>query len=171
MSKKGIILAAFIGLFFLTLFTAATSDASFQKVRINLLGMTCEFCERALEKNLTRVPGVESARAWLDQGVAEITLKKGAELDIKKLARAVKDGGLTLQGVQITVTGRLIEREGKLGFIVGGNDQFIALRPSKDNEMKALLEGGSEVNLSLQIAADQIRERLWTVETVKTRAN
>ena len=171
MSKKGIILAAFIGLFFLTLFIAATSDASFQKVRINLLGMTCEFCERALEKNLTRVPGVESARAWLDQGVAEVTLKKGAELDIKKLARAVKDGGLTLQGVQITVTGRLIEREGKLGFKVGGNDQFIALRPSKDTEIKALLEGGSEVNLSLQIAADQIRERLWTVETVKSRAN
>ena len=37
--------------------------ADFQKVRINLLGMTCEFCERALEKNLSRVPGVKSSRA------------------------------------------------------------------------------------------------------------
>ncbi|MFQ5903629.1 MAG: heavy-metal-associated domain-containing protein [Candidatus Binatia bacterium] len=165
MSRKGIILPAFIGIFFLVLFTAASSDASFQKVRIHVLGMTCEFCERALEKNLTRVPGVESARAWLDKGTAEVTLKEGARLDIEKLARAVIDGGLTLKDIEVTAKGRLIEQEGKLAFRVGGSNQLIPLK--KDEKVEVFLKRASELKLSLKIAAGQIRERLWTVEAIE----
>ena len=167
MNRKRTAFCAFTAVLFLTLMVPGLSHADFQKIRINLLGMTCEFCERALEKNLTRVPGVESARAWLDQGIAEVTLKKGARLDIEKLARAVKDGGLTLEDIRVTVNGRLIEKEGKLAFKVGGNDQIMSLKPSKDEKVEAFLKRGSEVNLSLKIAAERTKERLWTVEAIE----
>ena len=166
MNRKRTSFCAFTAVLFLTLMAPELTHADFQKIRINLLGMTCEFCERALEKNLSRVPGVESARAWLDRGVADVTLKKGTRLDIQRLARAVKDGGLTLEDIQITVNGKLIEQEGKLAFKVGGSDHLIPLK--RDEKVEAFLKRASELKLSLKIAADQIRERLWTVETIET---
>ncbi len=167
MNRKRTSFCAFTAVLFLTLMAPELTHADFQKIRINLLGMTCEFCERALEKNLSRVPGVESARAWLDRGVADVTLKKGTRLDIERLARAVKDGGLTLEDIQITVNGKLIEQEGKLAIQVDGNDQIMFLKPSKNEKVEALLKRASELKLSLKIAADRIRVRLWTVETIE----
>lgn len=113
MKHKGAIFFAFTVLLFLALTVPESSRAGSQKVRMNVLGMTCEFCERALEKNLARVPGVESARAWLDKGLAEVTLKKGARVDIEKLTRAVKDGGLTLKNIEVSGSGNLVKQEGK----------------------------------------------------------
>ncbi len=165
MNIKRTSFCAFTAVLFLTLMAPGLTHADFQKIRINLLGMTCEFCERALEKNLSRVPGVESARAWLDRSLAEVTLKKGTRLDIEKLARAVKDGGLTLEDIQITVNGKLIEQEGKLAFKVGGSDHLIPLK--RDEKVEAFIKRASELKVSLKIAADQISERLWTVETIE----
>lgn len=142
------------------------SYAGFQKVKINVFGMTCEFCERALEKNLSRVPGVESARAWLDKGIAEVTLKKGARLDIEKLARAVIDGGVSLKNIEVAAVGKLTtDGGGKPLLKVGGNHQVLDLRFASTDKYEALK--GSEVTVLAEIAAEKVKDHLWEVKEVK----
>jgi len=171
MNRKGIAFCVLTVAMLIAVTAPKLIYADFEKIRINLLGMTCEFCERALEKNLSRVPGVQSARAWLDKGVAEVTLKKGAVLDIEKLARAVKDGGLTLKDIQVAAKGRFFEQEGKLAFKVDGNNQLIFLQSSTGEKVEALVKNNSEMKFTLKIAADQIKEPLWTIKAANTQIN
>lgn len=137
--------------------------ADFKKVKINVVGMTCEFCERALEKNLARVPGVESARAWLDKGIAEVKLKNGAKLDLEKLARAVRDGGLTLKDIEVTAAGNLTEQEGKPALKVSGNEQLLRLKLA-DQRSEAMK--GAKVTVVARIAAEKVKHHVWEVKEI-----
>jgi len=97
------------------------------KGRAEVLGMTCEFCEKALEKRLKTIPGVEGARADLAKGYAEFTFKKGTVLDLDRIATAVKDGGLTLEKVHVTARGHIVNQRGRKALKVSGTDQVLLL--------------------------------------------
>jgi copper chaperone len=57
--------------------------------QLNVTGMTCGHCQKAVKEALERVPGVESAQVDLKTGVA--TLEGSADLQV--LIRAVEDEG------------------------------------------------------------------------------
>ena len=160
---RTVLLATMLGLF-LGWIAPELTYADFQKVRINLLGMTCEFCERALEKNLSRVPGVKSARAWLDKGFAEVTLTESARLDIEKLARAVKDGGLTLKDFEVAAAGTLGDQGGNPVLRVSGNGQVLQLTWVTNGNYQALK--GSEVTLHARIPAENVKIQRWEVKQI-----
>jgi len=54
-------------------------------------GMTCGHCKKAVEKALKAVDGVDDALVDLDQKTAEVTLNKEVADDV--LAKAVTDAG------------------------------------------------------------------------------
>jgi copper chaperone len=58
-------------------------------MQLNVTGMTCGHCQKAVKEALERVPGVESAQVDLKTGVA--TLEGSADLQV--LIRAVEDEG------------------------------------------------------------------------------
>lgn len=145
---KLVFLAAILGILALP----TPGLAELLKGRLEVLGMTCEFCEKALEKRLRRVPGVAAARAWLDQGFATVTFTKEARLDVERLVQAVTDGGLTLQAIVVEAKGRIVEREGEKVLEVSQTGQRLHLQ----GPAVSSLAPGQEVTLSglVEKAAD-----------------
>lgn len=59
-----------------------------------VVGMTCEHCERRVQSEVSLIPGVESARA--DAGSATLVVVSAAPLDLARVSEAVEEAGYEL---------------------------------------------------------------------------
>jgi copper chaperone CopZ len=60
-------------------------------------GLACPFCAYGIEKQLTRIAGVESVETDLESGSVVITMKPGATLAEAEAKRAVDAAGFTMR--------------------------------------------------------------------------
>ena len=63
-------------------------------MKLYIEGMTCEHCKMRVEKALKGVKGVKSATVNLENGTAEVEIKKEIPLDIFK--SAIEEAGYSL---------------------------------------------------------------------------
>lgn len=85
---KGILLTCFV----LTLLWANSLSA--EKIEINVHGMTCAFCVDSLQRNLGKLPDVESAQVSLKHKKVRIETA-GDSVDIERIKQTVLDSGFT----------------------------------------------------------------------------
>lgn len=69
--------------------TTPNTSANAPTIRLNITGMTCGHCQKAVKEALEGVPGVQQADVDLDAGVA--TVEGSADLQV--LIGAVEDEG------------------------------------------------------------------------------
>ncbi len=68
-----------------------------REIDLKVSGMSCGHCVRTVERSLTSVPGVESARVDLESGSAHVTA--GGDVSVAVLAKAVEEAGYGAEGV------------------------------------------------------------------------
>ena len=74
--------------------TAAAAQAIYT---LQADGLACPFCAYGIEKQLTRIDGVESVETDVKSGTVVITMKPGATLDEADANRAVEAAGFTMR--------------------------------------------------------------------------
>lgn len=60
-------------------------------------GLACPFCAYGIEKQITRIEGVESVETDVKSGTIVITMKPGTTLDEADAKRAVEAAGFTMR--------------------------------------------------------------------------
>jgi len=70
-----------------------------QTMQIEVKGMTCGHCERAVEEGLSAVPGVDHARADRETGRVTLHLVQGATIPEDTLREVLDDEGYVFGGV------------------------------------------------------------------------
>jgi len=96
----------FIGLMTLLLALAfipthARAGEQLQKVTLRVDGLACPFCAYGLEKKLKRIKGLEKLDIKINDGVALLYYKPGAEIDEKVIDKKVKEAGFTPGKIEI----------------------------------------------------------------------
>ncbi len=71
-----------------------TSPLPAEQIVIDIHGMTCAFCVDSLQRNLSKLPDVESAEVSLKLKKVRIETR-GDEADIDRIKQTVLDSGFT----------------------------------------------------------------------------
>ena len=66
-----------------------------QVVEIGVSGLACPFCAYSLEKNLTRLPEVDSVEIDLAANLARVVIKVDHVANLEQIKRAVVNAGFT----------------------------------------------------------------------------
>ena len=61
-------------------------------------GLACPFCAYGIEKQLSRIDGVESISIDIKSGTMFVTVQAGVVLDEAEAKQAVEDAGFTMRG-------------------------------------------------------------------------
>lgn len=61
-----------------------------ESLRLNVKGMTCDHCTRAVKNALIDLEGVDQVSVDLDSGLAEVS---GDSLDLGKITAAIEEEG------------------------------------------------------------------------------
>lgn len=68
---------------------------------LHVQGMSCPLCANNIDRAVTRVAGVTSARLDLGRGTVSITLAPGSRVRHADLRKAIDDAGYTLQRIDV----------------------------------------------------------------------
>jgi copper chaperone CopZ len=79
---------------------------------------------------MKRIEGVESVEVSLKEGAATIALRPGNHVTVDEIREAIRKNGYTPKDADVTVAGKLIERDGKPALAVGGSDVVYPLAES-----------------------------------------
>jgi len=93
------ILIMITGIFLLPLSLFAAGE---QVVYIDIEGMSCKFCAYSVQKNLKKLPDVESASVSIDDKKAHIIMVDGKQADIELLKKKISDAGFV--PVKVTIS-------------------------------------------------------------------
>jgi copper chaperone CopZ len=70
------------------------------EVVLTVYGLSCPLCASNLDQQLSRIPGVVELYPDLDTGAIRVTLADGHQVSVSTFARAIQDGGFTLQSAR-----------------------------------------------------------------------
>ncbi|MFQ5660155.1 MAG: heavy-metal-associated domain-containing protein [Gammaproteobacteria bacterium] len=90
--NKLIILPLFLLLWSASLFAAGDQYA------VGVNGLACPFCAYGIEKQLSRIQGVDSISTDIKNGTVTITMNEGKTLKQADAARAVDKAGFSMRG-------------------------------------------------------------------------
>lgn len=108
-------------------------------------GMVCNQCAYGVEQALLHTEGVKDAYVNLKDGDVRAFLKSDQTVPAKQIVQKITDQGISVRGLQATLSGRVEKQEGTLYFVVGGARYH--LRPAE--ESSSLVQyAGQEVALS-----------------------
>ncbi len=132
---------------------AQVTDAT---VRVD--GLSCPFCAYSLEKQLKKVNGTGDVAIEVNDGIAELSARKGESLGIDDLDEAVGKAGFTPRGITITVVGHLEEMAGYPALHVPVGDITLILEKNKqfDRLKKAVGDEPKEVKIRGKIYQDNM---------------
>ena len=82
-------------LFVATLATPALADSPAYVVGVD--GLACPFCAYGVEKQFSRIDGVETIDVDIETGAVIVTMRDGATLDEATARRAVEAAGFSLR--------------------------------------------------------------------------
>ncbi len=92
----GIILAAImIAVLSPTIATAGEAESIYT---LKADGLACPFCAYGIEKQLSRIDGVESISTDIKSGTVIVTMQAGVVLDEAQARQAVENAGFTMRG-------------------------------------------------------------------------
>ncbi len=92
---------------------AAPTQAAVSEARLHVKGLACPFCTYGIEKNLKKVIGVMVVETTIRTGLVRAQLAPDAEIDLEALQKAVAKSGFTLDHIEVTATGRVVQRDGR----------------------------------------------------------
>ena len=72
---------------------------------IGVDGLACPFCAYGIEKQLSRIAGVETVLTDIESGTVAVTMAEGAALEEAAAAKAVDDAGFTLRSFERKAAG------------------------------------------------------------------
>ena len=84
------------------LFALTTHSVESKKVYVDVNGLVCDFCARALEKVFGKQKSVESINVDLDKKVVTVEFKKGKTLNDKTISKLIKDSGYEVVKIRHT---------------------------------------------------------------------
>lgn len=84
--------------FIFTIFWAGALPA--EQIEIDIHGMTCGFCVDSLQRNLGKLPDVESAEVSLKLKIIRVKTR-GEKVDIERIKQTILDTGFT--PVKVTI--------------------------------------------------------------------
>lgn len=83
--------------------------AQFRQVSIGVNGLTCSQCSRSVEMQLRKLPFVKDIRMDLEHTEGRILFKENKPVNIKAIARAVKDAGFSVRYLKADIDGQDIK--------------------------------------------------------------
>ena len=121
-------------------------------------GLSCPFCAYSLEKQLKKINGTGDVALEVNDGLAELSARKGESLGIEELDEAVGKAGFTPRGITITVVGHLDEMAGYPVLHVPVGDITLVLEQNKqfDRLKKAIGDKPKEVKIRGKIYQDNM---------------
>ena len=98
----------FILIIFLSVFTLAgpvptiaeTENKDSKIIKVDVHGMVCDFCARALEKVFARQDKVNKIDVSLEDKLVKIYLKQGQDMSDDKVEELVNDAGYAMAGIR-----------------------------------------------------------------------
>lgn len=84
----------------LMLFSAVTAIAETKTYALQVDGLACPFCAFGIEKQLSKMDGVDKVTTDIKAGVVLLTMKDGVLLDNAAAEKAVERAGFTLEGIE-----------------------------------------------------------------------
>ncbi len=84
----------------LSLSMQAQSAVPDDTIYVDVNGLVCDFCARALEKVCSRQDAVESIDVDLDQKVVTIYFNQDQRLDDETIAKLITDSGYDVRGIR-----------------------------------------------------------------------
>lgn len=84
----------------LSLSMHAQSAVPEDTIYVDVNGLVCDFCARALEKVFSRQDAVESIDVDLDQKVVTIYFNQGQSLDDETVAKLITDSGYDVREIR-----------------------------------------------------------------------
>lgn len=76
---------------------ALTEELSRPTYVLHVDGLACPFCAYGLEKNLTKIEGIEGIVTDIDTGTITVTMEGSTQLREDMASQAVVDAGFTLR--------------------------------------------------------------------------
>jgi len=67
---------------------------------LQVAGLACPFCAYGIEKQVTRIEGVESTSVDIKEGLVTVVMEQGATLDEEAARTAVEAAGFTLRSFE-----------------------------------------------------------------------
>lgn len=83
----------------LTLTLISPAFASTNAAYVNVNGLVCDFCARALEKVFGQQEAVESIDVNLDTKVITVSFKDGQNLEDEMIAKLITDSGYAVEAI------------------------------------------------------------------------
>ena len=71
---------------------------------------------------LKKIDGIEDVKVSLNEGRADLKLKRGNRATLVQIRDAIRRNGFTPKGADITASGTLVLSERRLALQVGGSD-------------------------------------------------
>ncbi|MFB6273594.1 MAG: heavy metal-associated domain-containing protein [Salinibacter sp.] len=124
---------------------AQTTDQSGPTYQAEVYGMVCNQCAYGVEQALLHTEGVKDAYVNLKDGDVRAFLKSDQTVPVKQIVQKITDQGISVRGLQATLSGRVEKQEGTLYFVVGGARYH--LRPAEESSSLSQY-AGQEVTLS-----------------------
>jgi copper chaperone CopZ len=113
-------------IFYILLFAFSSLNAQFINAKIGVNGLTCSACSKSVEIALRKLPFVDSVKMDLQKTEAQIFFKKGAKVEIEKLAKAVTDAGFSVRSMNAAYSFANTEVTDNACISIGGNNyQFV----------------------------------------------
>lgn len=91
------LLLLMILIFSISVSTYAENTSETVQVQVN--GLVCDFCARALEKVFSKEDAVDNINVDLDTKIITIQLKEGQNLENEKISNMVKDSGYDVKEI------------------------------------------------------------------------
>ncbi len=82
-----------------TLLIAFATPALANSAIVNVNGLVCDFCARALEKVFSKEETVESINVNLDDKIVTVNFKDGQNLDDETITKLITDSGYAVEGI------------------------------------------------------------------------
>jgi copper chaperone CopZ len=76
---------------------------SIKSISIGVNGLTCSMCTRSVEMSIRKLDFVDSVVMDLEKTEGKVYLKKGGDVDLRKVAKAVSSAGFSIRFMRIQV--------------------------------------------------------------------
>lgn len=116
-----------------------TLQAGESTIKLHLKGVSCPFCVYGIEKRLKKVPGIDGVTTQYKASTSTLKKEPKSPIDIDALYKAVKDAGFSLDSVDLTIHGSLINWKGKTALKAADSGQvFLLVDPSQKEANESL---------------------------------
>ena len=131
---------------FLLILFAATLNAEYRQIDIQVKDLDCASCVSSLTGSLKKIRGVEKAEIGMADGSVRLLLAAENKVTLEQIRDKIKGAGFTPRDAKVVVRGKPLTDSGRWQFTIEGTNQTYLLTTS-DNGLIAKLQGGGMVTV------------------------